>query len=505
MSLTTRAEAPGSERPGSGSLALINRDRLLAALDRAATRRVTIISAPAGSGKSTLLRSWAARPGHGHRLATVQVRRDEQDAQHFWRQLLAAVSQTTGAPSLGDALSGSAWLNVRSMVDKALTALAEARAGTVLVIDDLHELIAPEALTACAGLLERLPAGVCTILATRHDPALRLHRLRLAGEVAEIREADLRFTEDETRELLTASGLELSAGAQVRLHQRTEGWAAGLRLAALSLTGNRDPERFVEQFSGTHRPVAEYLLAEMLDRQPDEVRDLLLRTCLLDHVNGELADLLTGRTGSDRLLLDLEDANAFVLSTDLRRTWFRYHQLFADLLRLQLRRTLPSEVGALHRQAASWFTRHDQVADAIRHTQAAGDWDDAARRLADHAISLIMDGDGETVQALLRAFPRGVPAENPELAMVRAARSLARGRLDDADAQLTIAESHAEAEPTDRRHRLRMATRVSRWPPGAATSRACWSRPPPTHRGRPSGPAATSRWRTTCGHSPCST
>ena len=156
----------------------------------------------------------------------------------------------------------------------------------------------------------------------------------------------------------------------------------------------------------------------MLERQPDDVQDLLLRTCLLDRVNGELADLLTGRPGSERILLDLEDANAFVVSLDPERTWFRYHHLFADLLRLELRRRLPEQVPALHRRAAGWFAEHGQVADAIRHTQAAGDWPAAARLLADHSFSLTMDGQGQTVRALLRAFPPG--ADYPELALVRA-------------------------------------------------------------------------------------
>ena len=156
------------------------------------------------------------------------------------------------------------------------------------------------------------------------------------------------------------------------LHQRTEGWAAGLRLAALSLAGHPDPERFVAEFSGSDRTVAEYLLAEMLDRQQPDVQDLLLRTSLLDRVNGELADLLTGRAGSEQILLELQDANAFVDSLDAGRTWFRYHHLFADLLRLELRHTLPAEIPALHRRAAGWFSQHGQVTDAIRHTQAAG-------------------------------------------------------------------------------------------------------------------------------------
>src|SRR6267154_4833435 len=186
-------------------------------------------------------------------------------------------------------------------------------------------------------LLAELPAHVHAVLGTRRDIQLRLHQLRLAEELAEIRAADLRFSKAETRELLAASGVVLSDQALATLHERTEGWAAGLRLAAISLAEHSDPERFVAEFSGSDRTVAEYLLAEMLDRQPADVQDLLLRTCLLDRVNGELADLLTGRPGSERILLDLEDANAFVESLDPGRTWFRFHQLFGDLLRLELR------------------------------------------------------------------------------------------------------------------------------------------------------------------------
>jgi LuxR family transcriptional regulator, maltose regulon positive regulatory protein len=342
------------------------------------------------------------------------------------------------------------------MVDRVLSELADARDGITLVIDDLHELTSPDALAQLTRLLVNLPPNVHGVLATRRDLQVHLHQLRLAGELAEIRAADLRFTERETRELLDASGIARSEAGVALLHQRTEGWAAGLRLAAISLAGHPDPERFVAEFSGSDRTVAEYLLAEMLERQPDDVKDLLLRTSLLDRVNGELADLLTGRPGSERILLALEDANAFVVSLDPERTWFRYHHLFADLLRLELRRAPPEEVPALHRRAAGWFTRHGQVADAIRHTQAAGDWPDAARLLADHSFSLTLDGHAQTVEALLRAFPRGAPADNPELDLVRAGRYLAWGRLDEAVAHLEVAESYAETTPSDRQHRLRV-------------------------------------------------
>ena len=437
------------------TLRLIDRGDLLAALDRAAAKKVTIISAPAGSGKTSLLRAWADRPGQPHRLAVVQVRRDQQDAQDFWLALLDAVRHVCGAPSGTEPPAATPGFNASAMVSRVLSELADAGGDVMVVIDDLHELDSPETLGQLTRLLTNLPDGVHAMLTTRHDLPLRLHQLRLAGELAEIRGADLKFTERETRELLAASGITLPGGGAALLHQRTEGWAAGLRLAALSLAGHPDPERFVADFSGTNRAVAEYLLAEMLERQPGEVQDLLLRTCLLDQVNGELADLLTGRPGSERILLELEDANAFVVSLDPERTWFRYHHLFGDLLRLELRRTLPDQVPELHRRAGQWFSEHGQVVEAIRHTQAAGDWSDAARLLADHSFSLTLDGSAQTMQTLARAFPPG--EEHPELALVRAGSDLVQGRLDEAAAHLAVAETYAGTAPPDRRRRLRVA------------------------------------------------
>jgi LuxR family transcriptional regulator, maltose regulon positive regulatory protein len=434
---------------------LVDRGDLVAALDRAAAGKVTVISAPAGSGKTSLLRAWAGGPGRPRRLAVLQVRRDEQDAQQFWLALLDAIRHASATAGRAEPSAATPDFNAAAMAGRVLAELAEARGDVTLVIDDLHELNSPDALAELARLLTSLPPRVHAIVTTRHDVRLGLHQLRLAGELAEIRAADLRFSEDETRELLEASGVMLSAAGVALLYQRTEGWAAGLRLAAISLAGHPDPERFVAEFSGSERTVAEYLLAEMLDRQRPDVQDLLLRTSLLDRVNGELADLLTGRPGSERILLELEDANAFVESLDPERTWFRYHHLLADFLRLELRRQLPEQVPVLHRRAAGWFAQHGQVAEAVRHTQAAGDWADAARLLADQSFSLMLDGQAQTMQALVRAFPPG--EDHPELALVRATVDLAHGRLDDAAAHLAVAEGYAGTAPLDRRGRLGVA------------------------------------------------
>ena len=416
---------------------------------------MTIISAPAGSGKTCLLRAWADRAGQRHRLAVMQVQRDQHDAQQFWLALLDAIRHASATAGRAESPAATPDFNAPAMVDRVLSELAGARGGITLVIDDLHELNSPEALAQLTRLLTSLPPNAHAILTTRHDLGLRLHQLRLAGELAEIRAADLRFTERETRMMLDASGIALPEAGTALLYQRTEGWAAGLRLAAISLAGHPDPERFVAEFSGSDRTVAEYLIAEMLERQPPDVQDLLLRTSLLDRVNGELADLLTGRPGSERILLELADTNAFVESLDPERIWFRYHHLFADLLRLELRRTLPEEVPTLHRRAAGWFTLQGQVVSAIEHTQAAGDWPQAARLLADHSFSLMLDGQAQTMRALMRAFPPG--EDHPELALVRAGGDLVQGRLDEAAAHLAVAETYAETAPPDRQRRLQVA------------------------------------------------
>src|SRR3984885_11901833 len=415
--MTEMPAAAGSGRaPGRAEPGLIHRHDLMAALNRAAQKRVTIISAPAGSGKTSLLRAWADQPGQDCRVAFVTVRPGQHDLQLFWLAMLSAVRAAAGSGEGGARLPpATPGANGSAIADKVLSEIEESRDRFVLVIDDLHELSSPEAAGQLTALLTRLPAGARAIVATRRDLPLRLHKLRLAGDLAEIRAAQLRFTSHETRKPLAAAGIALPEHTAALLHQRTEGWAAGLRLAVLSLARHPEPERFVAEFSGSDRTVAEYLMAEMLERQPPEVQGLLLRTSVLDRVNGELADLLTGATGSERILLDLEDANAFVVSLDPGRTWFRYHRMFGGLLRLELRRTMPGDIPELHQLAARWLAEHGQAADAIGHLQAAGDWNEAARMLTEHALSLTLDGQAGTVAALLRSFPARTGADSPDL------------------------------------------------------------------------------------------
>jgi LuxR family maltose regulon positive regulatory protein len=448
----------GTRRSEHSARGLLDREDLLQLLDRAVTRRVTVISAPPGSGKTSLLRAWADRSTNPGRVAFVSVDRGQQDAQRFWSAVLDAIrSPARSIDPQAPQAAATAALDGDQMVDRVLSEVAEHDEPLVLIIDDLHELRSADALTQLEHLLAILPSSSRVVLSSRRDPPVRLHQLRLDDEIAEIRAGDLRFTGRETRDLLAASEISLSDARVSALYQRTEGWAAGLRLAVISLSGHPDPERFVAEFSGTDRAIGEYLMAEMLERQPSEVQSMLLRTSLVERMNGELADVLAGRSGSEQMLLELEEANAFVVSLDAQRTWFRYHQLLADFLRLELRRTLADEVPDLHRRAARWFADHGDIVEAVRHTLAAGDWPDAARLVADHSFRWVLDGQAGTIDAVLQAFPEGASADDPDLALAHAAAELNHGRLEEAVAQLALAESHVQSAPPARRRRLTVA------------------------------------------------
>jgi LuxR family maltose regulon positive regulatory protein len=440
---------------------VVARPELFERLSAGFAAGVTLISAPAGSGKTVLLRSWIDAADLADQTAWVSVERDEQDSQRFWLSVVERLRAVAGADAVLAPLAPAPQFDGDALVQRLIAEIAGLDRPVLLVVDDLHELRATPPRDQLSELISRRPSQLRVVLATRHDPQLGLHRLRLAGQLTELRDADLRFTLAATRELLQPAGVVLDDESLSRLHSRTEGWAAGLRLAALSLAGHPDPRRFVAEFSGSERTVADYLLSEVLARQPSDVRALLLRTSILDHVTGSLADHLLGTSGSERILLRLEDENAFVVAIDAPRTTFRYHHLLADLLRLELRRTSPEDVPQLHLAAAEWYVAHGDVLEAVRHAERAEAWDYAGRILAEHGLTLSLDGKGAAVDHLLAALPADARRE-PELAAFMAYQELSAHSLETAASYIALAEQRRQDVPPDRRARFELNLAVAR-------------------------------------------
>lgn len=442
-----------ANQSGGGRGRIIPRRSLFMRLK--AGERVTLVSAPAGSGKSTLVRSWFAHEGLVERIAWVTVGRGHFDSQTFWLSVVHAFRSTySGAQSVRD-FTPTPDLSGWGMLNRLLDDLSQLTDKTWLVIDDLHELNETDLIQELEQFIKDAPASLRLVLLSRNDPKLGLHRLRLEGDLTEIRQDELRFSVAEARALLDAAGISVSDDALKVLVDVTEGWAAGLRLAVLSMSRHPDPEGFAISFSGRARAVEQYLFAEVLDRQPDEVRRLLLRTSILERVSGALADRITDSFRSEQILTELEDTGAFVQSLDPERTWFRYHRLFADMLSLELRRTASrDEIAQLHNTASEWFAEQGYPVDAIRHAQAATNWSLAARLLADHWFGICLDGRMGAIRELLSSFPTATVAKDPELAIVFATDARKRGALDDAKQHLDLASQAAEAVPSDNRHRF---------------------------------------------------
>jgi LuxR family maltose regulon positive regulatory protein len=435
-------------RPRGATEPTVPRQALFERLARA--HAVTVVSAAAASGKTCLLSSWIAEAGFGARAGWVTVRPDERDERHFWLSVLDALRGFAGGEELAAADDASAFRGER-IVERLVSGLQALNEPGLLVIDDLHELKSPEGRAQLERFLTRLPAWLRVVLLTRDATGLGLHRLRVAGALTELRSVDLRFSVQETRELLDAARIVLSDVGVAALHRRTGGWVGGLRLAATLLVEHADPERFVREFSGSERTVAGYLRAEVLDHQPAEVRDLLLRTSVLERVSGPLADALTGGSGSERALQELDASGTFVSALDVGRSWFRYHSMFADLLRIELRRVNPTLIPTLHRAAGQWHEHHGDIVEAIRHAQAAGDWHHAVLLLADNHLTLILDGRMAAVRDLLGAFPPEASITDAELALVSATADAADGLYDESAAHIAVAERLACTLPDDRR------------------------------------------------------
>jgi LuxR family transcriptional regulator, maltose regulon positive regulatory protein len=434
---------------------MVHRPALLERLSSAG--RVTVVSAPGASGKTCLVRAWIVAEGLARHAGWVTVTPGERDDQRLWRSAIDALAGIAGGEKpadVGPALGGEL------IVERLLSGLRALRHPAVLVIDDLHELKSAEAQAQLERFLSRLPAQLRVVLLTRAAMGPGLHRLRLTGALTELGAADLRFSPQETRELLDATGVTLSDAGVAVLHERSEGWAGGLRLAAAQVATHPDPERFVREFSGSERTVAGYLRAEVLERMPPEVRDLLLRTSVLDRVSGPLADALAGASASLRVLQDLDDSGAFVTAVDVGRSWFRYHPMLADVLRLELRRMNPTLISTLHRVAGQWHEQHGDIVGAIQHAQAAGDSGHAAQLLADNQLTLMLDGKAAAARDRLGAFTADALTSDAELALASAMAHAFDGLYEETAVDIAVAEQLAPSLADCRRLRfaLRLAT-----------------------------------------------
>jgi LuxR family transcriptional regulator, maltose regulon positive regulatory protein len=445
--LTTKLYVP-SPRPG-----FVPRPRLLGRLDEGLAQQVTLVCAPAGFGKTALLADWAHRGARS--VSWLALDAGDNDPARFWRHCAAALDRVL--PGIAERVVPLLGPPAPPSFEGLVTVLVNELAGQVdgsevlLVLDDYHLIEVQQVHASVTFLLEHLPEGLHVVLASRADPLLPMARWRARGQLAEVRAAELRFTTAEAGSLLReAVGPDLPEDAVAALASRTEGWAAGLQLAGLSLRGQSDVAALVASFSGSHRYILDYLTEEVLERQPESVRGFLLETSVLDRLSGALCNAVTGRTDGQGMLEAIERANLFLVPLDDVRGWWRYHHLFAELLRARLQQLRAERLPQLHRNAAAWCERHGPVDDAIRHALAADDPVWAARLIERHFDALARGSEGATVRRWIDALPPDLVDSRPRLLLARARMALFGGRLEDIEAALDAAErayAHAADEP----------------------------------------------------------
>jgi LuxR family maltose regulon positive regulatory protein len=438
--LATKLHVPWPQ-PG-----FVPRPRLVQALRRGLAWGRILICAPAGFGKTALLADWARSVGQP--VAWLSLDAGDSDPARFWRYVIAALDQAQPgiAERLGPLLGPPAPRSFEGLVTALINELAlqPGRPEVLLVLDDYHLVDTGPVHESVAFLLENLPPGLLLVVSGRADPPLPLARLRARGQLAELRAAELRFTTEEAAALLGATAGPVLPDTAVALAARTEGWAAGLQLAALSLRGRTDVAGFVAAFSGSHRFVLDYLADEVLDGQPGPVRTFLLETSVLERLSGELCDAVTGRSGSQAMLHRIERAGLFLVPLDEVRGWWRYHHLFADLLRARLEQDQPGRVPELHRAAAAWSDEHDLGDDAVRHALAAGDPAWAARLVERYVDSLLRGSEGVTLRRWLSTLPAEILRVRPRLCLAQGFNAVVSGQVEAAEPFLDDAE-HAFA------------------------------------------------------------
>jgi LuxR family maltose regulon positive regulatory protein len=429
---------------------LMHRRRLVQVLDGAARHRLTLLVAPAGWGKTSLLADWHTT-GRRQRIGWLALDPEDSDPVRFWNYLISAVRAVL--PGVGERALATLSIRGRALYDAALPALINDLAtldeDVHLVLDDYHVLTDPELHRSVAYLLAHQPPRLHLMIATRSDPPLPFARLRAHGEILEIRAKDLAFTDTEATTMLNgALALGLDVADVKRLSARTEGWAAGLYLAGLSLREHPDRAAFVAEFHGTDRFVLDFLGSEVLASQPADLRTFLLETSILPRLSASLCQAVTGRADSAVALERIERSNLFLVPLDSERHWFRYHRLFGELLRHELGVAEPQRVPELHRRAAAWFRAAGQVSEAIDHAAAAGDVDGAAELVAGHWNTWFNAGRLATVEGWLDRLPPGAQLADPRLCVAQAWLLLDTGRLDAVDRWLAGAEA-AAADPAD--------------------------------------------------------
>lgn len=434
--LETKLRAPG-RRPG-----LVARPELAGHLDRSvAEHRLTLVSAAAGWGKSTLVGEWLAdggRPG-----AWLALDAADNDPARFWRYFSEALHRA-GVPlddQAAGALAGGPDTRETGL-SLLLAAVPAGGARTIVALDDVHAITEPSILEALSFLVEHLPDSLRIVMTSRNDPPIGLARLRARGDLGEIRSDALRFSDADAAALLRgAVGLDLPAGQVAALRARTEGWAAGLYLAGLSLRGRDDADSFISAFAGDDRLVVDYLAAEVLEGQAPERREFLLRTSILGRLSGSLCDAVAGTSGSARVLADLERSNLFLVPLDNRREWYRYHHLFGELLRHELALAAPGTEAALHRRAAAWHLGAGAIDEAIHHSAAGGDLEGAADLIAENWVGYERSGWTVTTEGWLALLPPERVRADPRLCMAEALIRLNLGRPDETTPWLDAAEA----------------------------------------------------------------
>jgi ATP/maltotriose-dependent transcriptional regulator MalT len=444
--LATKLQVPRS-RPG-----LVPRRRLADRLEEGLNRGLVLVAAPAGYGKSVLLSEWVR--GMTEPVAWLSLDGGDNDPVRFWRHVLAALDIVR--PGIAERVSPLAGPPAPPAYDALVSALINEvaaepdQSGVLLVLDDYHLISSDSVQASVRFLLAHRPPQLRVVLASRSDPPLGLARYRGRGELGEVRAADLRFNLDEAAGLLRQASADLDLSIAAALAERTEGWAVGLQLAALSLRTQPDVARFVAAFTGSHRYVLDYLTEEVLSRQRQDLRNFLLETSVLERLSGSLCNAVTGRDDSQDLLEEVDRSGLFVVQLDDVRGWWRYHHLFADLLRTRLEQD-PEHARRLHRNAAGWYERQDLPDEAIRHALAAGEKEGAARLVEEHFDTVFnLRGEQATIQAWLPALPENLVRSRPRLLLAQAQMASMRGDLRTMEPLLEAAElviDRADEEP----------------------------------------------------------